>query len=320
MDRQARRVERESPNGSETSPEVCGKVSDKVFFRASRGTRRLYVSGLAIEAVVPSDFAASVRKRCSAVSPHVQALLEQLLLVGGDDNYTAVLPADDHPQRRLRVWRCFYELEMDTAQTYASRFFGDAHFYPVQGYPLVRPGDDLVIIGSQVSNSSARALLGKAQRQDPLFHIEHGGWCTELHWNLVTPGDAPLITIREFGGYRASAAHVIWERGNPVPYQSRRDAAKTRYVDDYLLVTTLPLAKGGRQRALIFSGLHGPGSRAVDLILREPPVGLLEEAARQIAGAPYFQMMIHVDTEPDEQGESFPRGLELVAACALTAG
>jgi hypothetical protein len=187
----------------------------------------------------------------------------------------------------------------------------------VSGFPSLHPRDDVVIIGSQVSNLAARVLLGRADQAAPVFHITHGGWRTELHWNLYTPADAPRTTIREFGGPRESVGHVIHARGNPVPYASERDAARTRYLDDYLLITALPRRAGGKQRALVFSGLHGAGARAIDLILREPPTDLLEEAARQIAGAPYFQILLHLETTPDAQGESFPCCPSLIAARAL---
>ncbi len=301
----------------ELTSEICGELSGKVFLRSSLGTRRTYVSGLATEAVLLSDFAESVRKRCEKIAPREQALLEQLLFAGESDHYTALLPADAHPGKRLRTWQCFYELEMDAAQTYVSRFFPGTHFYPVRPFPRVRPDDDLVIIGSQVSNSATRAFLGPSQRKDPVFRIARRGWRTELSWNLVTPERAPLTAITEFGGRRDSYAHVIHERGNPVPYESRRDPSGTRYLDDYLLVTMLPRRKGRRQRVLIFSGLHGAGNRTLDLILREPPISLLEKAAGQIAGAPFYQMMLCVQTVPDERGESFPCCPELIEARPL---
>ena len=234
------------------------------------------------------------------------------------NHHYQLLPADDHPRRRLRSWQPFYELEMDAAQTYASRFFCGTNFYRVAGFPRLRPGDDVVIIGSQVSNAFARALLGRPDHKDPVFEIAHGGWRTLLHWNLHTPESAPLTTIAEFRGQRTSLAHVFCERGSSSCYESERDPAGKRYLDDYLLVTMLPRSKGGKQRALILSGLHGAGSTAIDLILREPPIDLLETADRQTAGAPHFQMLLHIETTPDKRGESFPRRPELIEARALT--
>jgi hypothetical protein len=318
MDGQAEQVQGEDREGVEPLTGVSAKLSERVFMRSSLGTGRTYVSGLAIEAVVPEVFADNVKKRCQEVSPRAQALLEQLFFVGGDSNYTALLPACDHPGKRLRTWQCFYELEMDAAETYVSRFFGNTDFYPVKGFPRIRRDDDVVIIGSQVSNSSARALLGEVQQREPVFHIAHGEWRTDLHWNLVTPKSAPRTTIVEFRGRRESRAHVIYERDTLTPHASRVDPDKTRYLDDYLLVTTLPVTKGERQRVLIFSGLHGAGNRAVCLILREPPIDLLERAARQIAGAPFFQILLRVETVPDRRGESVPRDLELIGARPLT--
>ena len=67
----------------------------------------------------------------------------------------------------------------------------------------------------------------------------------------------------------------------------------------------------------ILSGLHGPGTRAIDLILCKPPAAILEKAARQIAGAPYYQMLWHLDTTPDRRGECFPCHPELIEARAL---
>ena len=68
---------------------------------------------------------------------------------------------------------------------------------------------------------------------------------------------------------------------------------------------------------LIFAGLHGAGNRAVNLILREPPTDLLEEAAQQIAGAPFYQILFRVGTIPDERGELLPCCLALMGARAL---
>jgi hypothetical protein len=295
----------------------CAYLPRKAFLRASLGRGITYVSARAIEAVVPSVFAEGVRQRCGPLPPSADALLRQLFFVGGRDTYTVLLPAADHPGKPLRAWQCFYELEMDAAQTYVSRFFPNTRFHRVWDFPRVRPSDDLVIIGSQVSNASARAFLGQVQQQDPLFQIEQGGWRTELHWNLLTPEGAPVTTVREFGGRRRSLAHVFVEGGSGACYRSRTDPEGTFYLDDYLLVTALPRVKGKRQRALIFCGLHGAGSRALDLILREPPSALLGAAARQTGGVPYFQMLFRVEATPDDRGESMPCSLELVEARAL---
>jgi hypothetical protein len=288
----------------------------KVFLRASPDTGRTYVSGIAVEAVVARLFIDDLKARCKEIPAREQALLGKLFYVGGNGRYTALLPADDHPARRLRSWQPFYELEMDAAQTYASRFFRDTHFYRVNGFPRLRREDDAVLIGSQVSNAATRALLGRADGEEPLFAIARRGWRTQLHWNLHTPESAPMTTIAEFRGQRTSLAHLFCERGASC-YASKRDPAGTRYLDDYLLVTVLPRRAGGAQRALILAGLHGPGTRAIDLILREPPAAMLEKAARQIAGAPYYQMLWHLDTTPDRRGECFPCHPELIEARAL---
>jgi hypothetical protein len=289
----------------------------KVFMRASSGAHKAYISGTALEAVVVEDFVASLKARCRALPAAEHALLEKLFFAGTAGGYAAILPADDHPGKRLRSWRCFYELEGDAAQTYVSRFYRDAAFEPVEGFPALHPDDGLVIIGSQVANRWARTLLGSADGAAPVFEIARGGWRTMLHWNLHTPESAPLTTVREFRGPRSSAAHAFCERGSSACYQSERDLAGMGYLDDYLLVTALPRNKGEGQRAIVFSGLHGAGSRAVDLILREPPTALLQKAAAQIAGAPYFQILLHVETRADERGEGFPCDPALVDARAL---
>jgi hypothetical protein len=292
-------------------------TSGKVFVRVSLDTQQAYISGITIEAVLLKEFVASLKARCQAVPPTERALLERLFLAGRDGGYATILPADDHPGKPLRSWRPFYELEGDAAQTYLSRFYPDATFQAVKGFPTIHADDHLVIFGSQVANWWARALLGRADGAEPVFEIAHGGWHTNLHWNLHTPERAPLTTVREFRGPRASAAHVFCERGSPSCYESQRDLAGMGYLDDYLLVTVLPRQKGGAQRAIVFSGLHGPGSRAVDLILREPPTDLLRKAAAQIGGAPYFQILLHVETAADERDEGFPCHPELIEARAL---
>jgi hypothetical protein len=311
---QARKRGRKKAGGSwRLRPRRTGKV----FLRTSLEAGRTYVSGIAVEAVVARLFIDDLKARCQAIPAREQALLERLFLGGETDRYTALLPADDHPARRLRSWQPFYELEMDAAQTYASRFFRDTHFYRVNGFPRLRPDDDAVLIGSQVANAATRALLGRADGEEPLFDIAHRGWRTQLHWNLHTPESAPMTTIAEFRGQRTSLAHLFCERDSASCHESERDPAGTRYLDDYLLVTVLPRRAGGAQRTLILAGLHGPGTRAIDLILREPPAAMLEKAARQIAGAPYYQMLWHLETTPDDRGECFPCRPQLIEARAL---
>jgi hypothetical protein len=297
---------------------VRTRRTGKVFLRASLDTGRTYVSGIAVEAVVARLFIDDLKARCQDIPARERALLEQLFLGGETGRYIALLPADDHPARRLRSWQPFYELELDAAQTYASRFFCGTRFYRVNGFPRLRREDDAVLIGSQVANASTRALLGRADGEAPVFDVSHGGWRTQLHWNLHTPESAPMTTIAEFRGQRTSLAHVFCERSRAFCYESERDPAGTRYLDDYLLVTVLPRVKGEPQRTLILAGLHGPGTRGIGLILKEPSAGMLEEAVRQIDGAPYYQMLWHFETTPDRRGECFPCRPKLVEARPLT--
>jgi hypothetical protein len=46
-------------------------------------------------------------------------------------------------------------------------------------------------------------------------------------------------------------------------------------------------------------------------------MALLREANRRIGDAPYYQMLLHVETWADERGEGFPCHPELVEARAL---
>lgn len=296
---------------------IQNRLTGKVFARGSLCESRIDISGAAIEGVVAELFVDDLRRRCQVVPDAELDLLTRLFLAGGGANGIAVLPSDDHPSKPLRPWQPFYELEMDAAQTYICRFLGGMLFRPVRGFPQLEPDDDVVVIGSQVSNLAARVLLGTANQQTPPFSVEQETWRTELHWNLCTPADAPLTEVQEFKGKRTSSGHVLCERDGSRSYAARRGPAGMRYLDDYLLVTSLPRGKRGNRRALIFSGLHGAGTRAVDLILREPPIGLLAEAAHRIAGASDFQMLLHVDTAPDGRGESLPKSIDLVDARAL---
>ena len=292
------------------------ELLSKVFLRASRSALKTYVAGPALDAVLTDVFAQGVRSRCRPLLDGEQRLLEDLFLLDRD-GYTVVLPSDDHPARPLRAWQAFYELELDAAQTYASRFFSMTQFVRAYCFPQVDPQDEVVVIGSQVANASARAILGEGEREEPLLRIVHGGWRAELHWNLVTPVGSLPTRVTDFAGPRRSLAHVIHERGHATPYASRTDAAGIHYLDDYLLVTCLPRRKDLSQRMLIFAGLHGPGTRALDLILREPPVDELARAARTLAGARHYQMLLHVDTTLDSRGEAFPVNPTLVDARAL---
>ena len=125
--------------------QVRTRRTGKVFLRASLDVGRTYVSGIAVEAVVAQLFIDQLTVRCLDIPADAQALLEQLFLVGGKDRYTALLPADDHPGRRLRSWQPFYELELDAAQTYASRFFCGTRFHRVNGFPRLRRDDVRIV-------------------------------------------------------------------------------------------------------------------------------------------------------------------------------
>ena len=102
MSGQAKSAGSKAKGDSSAISHVTPKLSGKVFFRASSGKGRTYVSGQATEAVVPSVFAENVKRRCLPVAALERELLEQLFLPDDGEGYTAILPAEDHPESRMR--------------------------------------------------------------------------------------------------------------------------------------------------------------------------------------------------------------------------
>ena len=88
MSRQGERAPERAQDDSGLAPEICNRVSRKVFLRASLETGTTYVSGRAIEAVLPSVWAEGVKQRCGEIGAHERDLLERLFFAGGNNNYT----------------------------------------------------------------------------------------------------------------------------------------------------------------------------------------------------------------------------------------
>jgi hypothetical protein len=80
--------------------------------------------------------------------------------------------------------------------------------------------------------------------------------------------------------------------------------------DDYLLVSRVPGPNGGS--ATIFGGLHGAGTRAVDLLLHSINPDELEYLRQAIHSAPYFQAVFKVTELAEIDNTTMPMSIALV--------
>jgi hypothetical protein len=226
----------------------------------------------------------------------------------------SLMPAANHPFKPPPSDMLGYPTEEACCEAYRQRFHADLTLREVRGCPELREDDAIVLFGSQVSNLNTRTLLGNPWRESPVLQIVQRGWRTSLHWNLITPADAPVVERKQFGGRWLTWSHrIVGDDG------SRFESVYQQglQIDDYLLVTSLPRYGSGPQRIVAMGGLHGAGQKASTVILRRPPMRELEKLDHKIGQEPYCQALFHVSVKQDQTGELVPGDISLVDAKVL---
>jgi hypothetical protein len=169
-----------------------------------------------------------------------------------------------------------------------------------------------VILGSGASNTEARPYLGRPQH--PLFDT---GFCS-LHYGIGA--GKRRLKRKQYGRIIEEGEHVLRDRENN--HALHPESSGDHLSDDYLLVTQVPGEKKGSV-ATLFAGLHGPGTRAAELIFFEQSIAQkdLQKLASRIdlrpGEIPYYQAVFRASRfrdglESDSTNSQVATSLELV--------
>jgi hypothetical protein len=244
-----------------------------------------------------------------------QKLLTKLFGVVGRGGTGALVAAADHPFAKPPMGAEWYPTEARNCASYRTRFCGRYSLRQVRKDPEIMRADGLVLFGSQVSNYKTREYFGNWLRQEPQLEISTDDWQVKLHWTLYTPDYSQTMERWQFG-----EAWKTWHHrfGGSQGEQFMSIETAGELQDDYLLVTALPRSANGRERIIVFAGLHGPGQKATNILLCDPPGSQLRAIERQIEGEPFYQTLFHVPLRKDNNGEFVPKQIELIQARILT--
>jgi hypothetical protein len=299
-------------------PSEIVDAADRELTKQGRSRRSvlrflLTAAGTGVAFVAGVEGTLQFLKRIGVYDPDADQRLLQRLFGVGIGQTGALIPAANHPFKPpdRAPW---YPIEGDCCAAYRQRFLNDLRLTTVNGYPRIKPDDNIVVFGSQVSNLMTRGILGNPWRDKARLSINGQGWRTSLRWNLHSPSDAALIERKQFGSLWVSKNHsFVGSEGDVY----RSSAPRGDLEDDYLLVTSLPRQNRGSQRSIIFAAGHGPGQKAASTILATPPIKELEKVEKQIGGEPYYQALFYIPLRKDDTGEFCPKDVQLVKASKL---
>jgi hypothetical protein len=155
-----------------------------------------------------------------------------------------------------------------------------------------------VFFGGPVANKYSRHIMG-LEGPSPLLEIAHHGRraILPIHFDIVRPqGSKSSVPYSsgKAGGRPAWEIVVHEKRGER---RARVDVADGRQANDFLVITSIPNVYSpsgvlGRNRITTIAGVHGPGTRAVALILKDP--SLLNELHKLVRGYEAWQALLEI--------------------------
>lgn len=311
-----------APRGPEPNREID---EHDAALRREGVTRRAFLRylGWGGAAATGLGFAADVLGVTSFVEAgHDEAdaeTLERLAsLVGASDGGgIALVPARDHPFKPLAPTQPAYAIEAECMKAYAGRFWPDANVRQVRGYPRLRADDSVVLLGSPVSNLVSRQHFGNPFRDLPEQYARYGAsneLSIRLRWALHSPLEAADLAFDQYGTRWLTKEHRLRDFANRETLSAA--VGDSEPTTDYLLLTAIPRFADGPQRIVMFSGLHGAGTRGAALLLKQPHRPDLKDLEQHLQGHPYFQALFEVTVKP-RGGELEPTRLRLVDATRL---
>jgi hypothetical protein len=150
----------------------------------------------------------------------------------------------------------------------------------------LHPEDDIILMGGPVPNPYSRLILGVGRGSPILGLASRDIVQLPFTFDLVTP-------LRE-GRFRQ---HSIGAGKSP-DWDLIVNGSRIREPGEYLLITSIPNVYAEKGRIVIISGKGGPGTRAIDLVLRNR--SLIEKLLKETKGFDGWQILIAVPSQEKE--------------------
>ena len=181
------------------------------------------------------------------------------------------------------------------------------------------PDSHLFLLGDPQSNALSRLVLCHEEDQDGIITLERDPLYQPRYSYATYPPDSyeGPKTKRYVGGQvQERPIYEIRDHESGKSYASNDVIPGEWLNNEYLLVTrvintwSLKTVESGKI-ATVFAGLHGTGTRAIDLLFSDEK--LLERTNGERNKRPFYQALYRVSIQHDAtQQRSFPRDIELV--------
>jgi hypothetical protein len=172
----------------------------------------------------------------------------------------------------------------------------------------VKPGHSTALLGSSVSNRHTAQVLGLPE--DPRFHTHGPGFRADFQYSIHSIKDQWVARLQDGNSdWRVPNNAIVDRNGRLVAVPEYDEHGRLR--TDFLLVTRHPQQLGGASQ-LIFSPTHGPGLRAVDLLLFHLPQQDLELLEKKMEDETFFQAIFEIGDLYEEAGTTLPGSIRLM--------
>ncbi len=171
----------------------------------------------------------------------------------------------------------------------------------------IDPTHSLICIGSPASNLVSKRIFGSTL--NPRFRIPSHKSLVHLPYALALVPGVKVWRVQDGRRHQTDEYAIIDHNGNHL-VQPAVDVHK-KLLNDFLLVSRIPGRREGTD-IVIYSGLHGPAIRAIDLLFYCIHPKDLVALKDSIGASRYFQAVFRVTELREDGGTTVPSGLELV--------
>jgi hypothetical protein len=181
-----------------------------------------------------------------------------------------------------------------------------------QAYPV--PSDhSLICVGSSIAHKFVRAVLGHPDGPLSFEYVPQGQgkrFKVPLRYSITKNPDVRVWRIQN-GVPRWTDQHVI-VRSDKAAIWPRHKPSSLELISDLLLVTKCPLETAGDDRdVIIYGGLHGPATRAVDMLFGNLSKDDLDFLEARVKGSPYYQAVFEITSLKMDNDTTKPQGIRL---------